>query len=102
MTTRLGFLSGLLLSIAISSGALSSHSSSKLASAADAPLNGNRASVRSTVLPCADAANAVASEWGVTGEWRALAPYPVPREASPTGTVGVWVERSHLDNGVLE
>lgn len=44
----------------------------------------------------------IEAEWQGTGEWRALAPYPVPREASPTKTLGVWLERAHLDNGAIE
>lgn len=51
---------------------------------------------------CAGAANMIATDWGATGEWRALAPFPYPREASPTTTVGVWVERSQLENGRTE
>lgn len=34
--------------------------------------------------------------------WRRLAPYPVPREASPTDSVGVWLERWHLDDGTTQ
>lgn len=51
---------------------------------------------------CADASRVLESEWEGTNEWRALAPYPSPREATPTKTVGVWLERSHLENGAIE
>lgn len=51
---------------------------------------------------CAVVAQAIENEWQATGQWRALAPYPVAREATPTARVGVWVERSHPDNGVTE
>lgn len=48
---------------------------------------------------CRAAAAALERRWGGTGEWRALAPYPVAREASPTDTVGVWLERWHPGDG---
>ncbi|MEO7999815.1 MAG: hypothetical protein ABI852_20345, partial [Gemmatimonadaceae bacterium] len=51
---------------------------------------------------CADVSQAMDAKWQGTGEWRALAPYPMPREASPTKTVGVWLERWHLENGSTE
>src|SRR5829696_397117 len=41
-------------------------------------------------------------QWGGTGAWRRLAPYPVAREASPTDSVGVWLERWHMPNGTTE
>src|SRR5215213_575609 len=41
-------------------------------------------------------------QWGGTGAWRRLAPYPVAREASPTDSVGVWLERWHMPNGRIE
>lgn len=34
--------------------------------------------------------------------WRALAPYPEPREASPTDSIGVWLERWHMPDGSTE
>ena len=40
--------------------------------------------------------------WRGTGEWKRLAPYPVPREASPTDSVGVWLEQWHMPNGTTE
>lgn len=40
--------------------------------------------------------------WRGTGEWRALAPYPVPRDASPTDSIGVWLERWQLPDGSVE
>lgn len=40
--------------------------------------------------------------WGGTGDWRRLAPYPVPREASPTDSIGIWLERWQLPDGVVE
>jgi|GEM_PF-1863571 len=105
MTTRPGFLSGIMLSLALSTGAVSA----LLGGRTDpdhAPAAGyagsHRSSAAARVANCADAASVMAAEWGVTGDWRALAPYPVPREASPTGTVGAWVERSHLENGGTE
>lgn len=51
---------------------------------------------------CADAGRVLEAEWEGTNEWRALAPYPSPREASPTKTVGVWLHRSHLEDGTTE
>ena len=51
---------------------------------------------------CAEALRATETEWKGTGEWRALSPYPTQREASPTLTVGVWLERSHSENGTTE
>src|SRR5262245_58989524 len=40
--------------------------------------------------------------WHGTGEWHRLAPYPLPRDASPTDSIGVWLERSHTVDGNLE
>jgi hypothetical protein len=40
--------------------------------------------------------------WHGAGEWHRLAPYPVPRDASPTDSIGVWLERSRTDDGSLE
>lgn len=34
--------------------------------------------------------------------WRRLAPYPVPRDASPTDSIGVWLERWHMPDGTTE
>lgn len=51
---------------------------------------------------CATVVQALENDWQVTGEWRALAPWPVAREATPTTRIGVWVERSHPDNGTVE
>ena len=51
---------------------------------------------------CASTERSIGTEWGATDEWRALAPIPVPREASPTGKTGVWIERWHLANGATE
>lgn len=107
MTTRMGFLSGILLSVALSSGLLSDRSvlrdrpTPKLG-ALPFGRDGDSALFAVASMRCADAANAISAAWGVHGEWRALAPYPAPREASPTATVGVWVERTHLDDGRTE
>jgi hypothetical protein len=51
---------------------------------------------------CGDALRALATRWGGTGAWRTLAPYPVPREASPTDSAGVWLERWTLSGGSIE
>jgi hypothetical protein len=51
---------------------------------------------------CGATLAAVEHRWGGTGAWRRLAPYPVPREASPTDSVGVWLERWTLDDGRVE
>lgn len=51
---------------------------------------------------CANALQETVNEWHGTGQWRSLAPYPTPREASPTQTVGVWLERAHLERGTTE
>jgi hypothetical protein len=40
--------------------------------------------------------------WKGTGDWRKLAPYPVARDASPTDSIGVWLERWQLQNGDVE
>src|SRR5262245_11283098 len=40
--------------------------------------------------------------WHGTGDWHRLAPYPIPRDASPTDSIGVWLERSHTVDGSLE
>ncbi|MBC8086202.1 MAG: hypothetical protein H7Z40_02990 [Phycisphaerae bacterium] len=107
MTTRMGYLSGMLLTVALSSGLLTERAlvggwptreHLALPTSRDAYGAGSAA----TDTRCTDAANAIAAEWGVRNEWRALAPYPFPREASPTATMGVWVERLHLDDGRVE
>src|SRR3954469_4275183 len=46
---------------------------------------------------CAAELETIEREWGSTEQWRRLAPHPEPREASPTDSVGVWLERWHLD-----
>lgn len=51
---------------------------------------------------CSDQVAALGDEWGITNEWRALAPVPVPHEASPTSRIGTWVERSPGDASQLE
>ena len=51
---------------------------------------------------CTAASAHIAQEWGATGEWRTLAPYPVARDVSPTDSVGVWLERTSLVDGVEE
>lgn len=50
---------------------------------------------------CADGAQ-LAAEWGSVEAWRAVAPYPVPREVTPTGTIGVWLERWTMPDGSVE
>ncbi|HEY9228497.1 MAG TPA: hypothetical protein VIP11_17720 [Gemmatimonadaceae bacterium] len=40
--------------------------------------------------------------WGGRSEWRVLPPYPVERDASPTDSIGVWLERSRTADGTLE
>jgi hypothetical protein len=40
--------------------------------------------------------------WHGAGEWHRLAPYPVARDASPTDSIGVWLERSRAIDGSLE
>jgi hypothetical protein len=59
-----------------------------------APAAGDR-----SVSSCNASSAALEHEWGGTGAWRPLSPYPVPREASPTDSVGVWLERRHQPNG---
>jgi hypothetical protein len=51
---------------------------------------------------CRSAMTSIERRWGGTGEWRRLAPYPVARDASPTDSVGVWLERWTLDDGRVE
>jgi hypothetical protein len=65
---------------------------------------GPTARIKPLSLPAACAASAIALEqaWGGTGAWRRLAPYPVPREASPTDSVGVWLERRMPSPGTVE
>src|SRR5262245_49691670 len=40
--------------------------------------------------------------WQGSGEWQRLAPFPVARDASPTDSIGVWLERSRADDGSFE
>ena len=51
---------------------------------------------------CNATLDSVADEWRSRNEWRQLAPYPVAREASPTDSVGVWIERWHMGDGSVE
>lgn len=51
---------------------------------------------------CVSESESIARAWRATGEWRSLAPYPMPRDASPTDSVGVWIERAVLSDGSEE
>jgi len=51
---------------------------------------------------CSAPIEAVERQWGGTGQWRHLAPYPVRRDASPTDSVGVWLERWRMHDGRVE
>src|SRR5215510_15931295 len=54
-------------------------------------------------LPICDASIASYERmWHGTGEWQRLAPVPVARDASPTDSIGVWLERSRANDGSLE
>jgi hypothetical protein len=53
-------------------------------------------------LVCASVQQSLERTWGGTGAWQRLAPYPVPREASPTDSIGVWLERWTMPNGTIE
>ncbi len=44
----------------------------------------------------------VEARWQSAGAWRTLAPYPLPREATPTDSIGVWIERWTLPTGDVE
>lgn len=73
------------------------------------PGNGDSASAHETTRAstaatsrCMPIRSAVETDWGSTNAWRPLAPYPVPREATPTRTVGVWLERWTLPGGNVE
>ncbi|MGV3707703.1 MAG: hypothetical protein ACO1Q7_02605 [Gemmatimonas sp.] len=46
--------------------------------------------------------SSIEGAWGSTSEWRRLAPFPVARDATPTRTTGVWLERGQLENGNFE
>src|ERR1041385_671286 len=60
------------------------------------------AGAASVTSACAAVLTDLEKEWGATGEWRKLAPYPVERDASPTDSVGVWLERWKLNDGSVE
>lgn len=47
---------------------------------------------------CSVSLDVLEHTWGGTGHWKRLAPYPVARDASPTDSIGVWLERS-MDAG---
>jgi hypothetical protein len=68
--------------------------------AAIAILTGGRVA-RAAGRSCAPAAD-VEREWNGAGVWRLVSPYPVPREASPTSSIGVWLERWRMPNGTTE
>jgi hypothetical protein len=60
------------------------------------------ASVHTHAARCMPVFASIEQAWGSTNEWRRLAPIPVPREATPTRTTGVWLERWQLENGKSE
>ena len=72
-----------------------------VASAAAMPVLGADGVGRADGRTCAAAADFERS-WGGSGAWRLISPYPVPREASPTGSIGVWLERWRMPNGTTE
>ncbi len=50
---------------------------------------------------CVAAQTSLERAWRGTGAWRRISPYPVARDASPTDTIGVWLERwTNPDGGV--
>lgn len=51
---------------------------------------------------CASTQTELERQWGGTGEWKRMAPFPVPREASPTDSIGVWLERWQMADGTTE
>lgn len=58
------------------------------------------ASRRESGLPphrCAAEIEAIEIRWNAVGPWRLLSPYPVRRYASPTESIGVWLERWSAD-----
>jgi hypothetical protein len=51
---------------------------------------------------CSAAPDSIESEWHRRGAWRRLSPYPTAREAAPTDSIGVWLERWTLENGNVQ
>ena len=51
---------------------------------------------------CVAAQTSLERAWRRTGEWRRISPYPVARDASPTDTIGVWLERWTNPDGRVE
>jgi hypothetical protein len=51
---------------------------------------------------CVSAQRSLESAWHRTGAWRRIAPFPVERDASPTDSIGVWLERWHMPDGAVE
>ena len=51
---------------------------------------------------CVSAQRSLESTWHRTGTWRHIAPYPVERDAAPTDTIGVWLERWRMPDGAVE
>ncbi|MEP6780919.1 MAG: hypothetical protein ABJC26_13575 [Gemmatimonadaceae bacterium] len=90
----------LLLATLATSVGLAAHGSASTPS--DTPSDARRVSPVSALTRCAVAIDSVASTWRSENQWRRLAPYPVPREATPTDSVGVWLERWTMDDGSVE
>jgi hypothetical protein len=53
-------------------------------------------------VACSATLQGLEQQFGGTGAWKRLAPYPVPRDASPTDSIGVWLERWQMPNGTVE
>lgn len=48
---------------------------------------------RASSTACVSAQTSLEAAWHGTGHWRRISPYPVSRDASPTDSIGVWLER---------
>jgi hypothetical protein len=51
---------------------------------------------------CVSTQRSLEATWHGTGAWRRISPYPVERDASPTDSIGVWLERWHMPDGSVE
>lgn len=81
---------------------LSAASDGKGKGAPDAVSFASDSASRARATRCAGTLQDFETMWGGTGAWRRLAPYPVAREASPTDSIGVWLERWTLPTGGVE
>ena len=58
--------------------------------------------VKLTSATCVSAQTSLETAWHGSRQWRRISPYPVARDASPTDSIGVWLERWTNPDGTVE